>query len=192
MTALIFFTGLIVIYFALNTLVRELCRAGWIKELKLLAITERNRNRFGILRTELLSLARQENLNIRSPLLKELYGCYTILMRKPFLYREVVDSVLFLPNKIRSKENLHLSQEECNLLIQFAENFDELCKDYSFVYRYLARYYEHRRFGNIPLWLIIRHVVQKNEIQEAHTIKKAKEGLISFAEDELPGQLQTA
>ena len=69
MTTLIFLLGLVALYIALNILVREIYRASWIKELKLLAITERNRNRFGILRTELVSLARKEKLNIRSPLL---------------------------------------------------------------------------------------------------------------------------
>ena len=192
MTTLIFLFGLVACYIALNIIVREIYRASWVKELKLLAITERNRNRFGILRTELVSLARKEKLNIRSPLLKELYSCYTILMRKPDLYKDVVNSVLYLPDKMPSNKNWHLSQEEYNLIIRFAENFDELCKDYSFVYRWLARYYERHGSENISLWLKLRHIAENNEIQEAQTIKKAKEKLISFAEDKFHGQLQTA
>ena len=69
MTTLIFLFGLVACYIALNILVREIYRASWVRELKSLSITERNINRFGILRTELVSLVRKEKLNIRSPLI---------------------------------------------------------------------------------------------------------------------------
>ena len=193
MTTLIFLFGLVACYIALNILVREIYRASWVRELKSLSITERNRNRFGILRTELVSLVRKEKLNIRSPLIKELYSCYTILMRKPDLYKDVVNSVLYLPDKMRSDKNWQLSQEEYNLIIRFAENLDDLCKDYSLVYRWLARHYDrHGTTPNIPLWLNLRTLDRKNKVEEARTIRKAKETLTSFAEDKFHGQLQTA
>ena len=60
------------LYLVLSTFIRVIYQGKSVRELKRLAITERNRNRFGILRTKLMSLAREEKIDIRSPLFRGL------------------------------------------------------------------------------------------------------------------------
>ena len=155
MSPLIFLLLVVVaIYLVILAFFRVLFQRKEVKELKRLAITERNRNRFGALRTDLMSLAREKKINIESPLFQALYGFATTLMRNPHLYRDAVHGILILPNKIESTGNLNLSEDECKMLLLFAKNLDELCRDYSPIYRYAARYFDRRStIPQIPLWM---------------------------------------
>ena len=193
------------LYLVLSTFIRVIYQGKSVRELKRLAITERNRNRFGILRTKLMSLAREEKIDIRSPLFSGLYGCATILMRNPHLYKEAVNDILSFSDEIESTDGLSLSQNECELLVQYAQSLDELCRDYSPVYRHIAKYRDRRSsVPTVPLWIKIREVRQRDQIRRqieeaekgAQSIVKAQNNLISLAKEHSPpnsdfrGQLQ--
>lgn len=189
MSALFLMGVIFAALFILSTGIRELWRYKWIRELQLLAKTEKNRNRFGVLRTELMRLAREEELNVGSNTFRELYYLFTNLMRNPQSYQRLAGGILHLPDAIPRSDGRNtpfFTKGEAELLLRFAEFLDALFRDYSRPYRWIAKYYDfiHRRNLNFkwPLWIKI--VVLGREYQQAKEMHDAQEKIEIIAQKE--------
>jgi hypothetical protein len=106
-------------------------------ELQSLLRAERNRNRFGELRTELMDHVRTERVSVNSEHFRVLYRFLTLLMREPRQYDSVVSSILLseFSTKRVAGEAVEVERE---MYRKVAHAFHLLCLDYNFIYRMYA------------------------------------------------------
>lgn len=156
--------------------IREFARGKWIRDLKALAVQERNRNRFGELRTALMSMARDGAIDVRGERFQTIYGSLTILMRNPHDYEKAAWALLALPEH-RTVGMAPITKSEGELMLLLADRLDLLCRDYNALYRSLAWVLDHARGGSsnplhqLPLWLQVhlRQAERARPIIQART-----------------------
>jgi hypothetical protein len=196
----IFVTGAC-LYFALVLGATELARANWLRELRALTLRERNRNRFGAIRTRLLELSGEGKVDVKGPWFAWLYRSLTLLMRKPEEYETAANAILMVPDEARprAKGKVKIPEVEAQILLEYARGLDQLCRDYSKVYRFFAfshdlsmqrkamqdgRAFDPERFA--PLW-VKWHVFGVTKTMESmRPVFKAKKTLETMAGTECP------
>lgn len=163
-------------------LIREMLRVGWLRELQDLAVHERNRNRFGELRTRLVAMAREERIDLRSPHFAVLYRVLTLLMRNPHDYDKAARAVLEWEPKTSELSEHAATPDEAELLLDFARRMDLLCRDYSRTYRSLvgAIDWVRRRFGDdnrIPFLVFVYIGKHSRSMQRVTPVREASKKL---------------
>src|SRR5947209_7752866 len=148
------------------------------KQLKaaiLQAKCERNRDRFGELRTELMRLAREGEVDVKSEAFAVLFRSLTALMGSPSDYPGAVSALLRFSMKPGKGAAFSVTPREGRLLMEFAERLDLLCRDFDGVYRFIARHLDLRhdgtQKGEIPVlirfWLTTsRRKEQRRQFEE--------------------------
>jgi len=128
----------VAIFLLLANVARHFSRLGWKRELRRAVVKERNRNRFGVLRTQLMSDARDNVLDVHSPTFGSLYRGLTVLMREPHAYADAALAILALPSSGSGDEGRQATLAEKKIALAFADALDQLCRDFVRPYRFLA------------------------------------------------------
>ena len=155
-------------------------RRPMVKELRNIAVRDVNRNRFGIIRTRPMELARKGDVDVKDELFQSVYHSLTILMRNPNDYGLAAGVILNLEPK-KDRKVFYISVREREVLIHYAESLDRLCRDYSRLYRifsWLLDWSTDRK--SPPLW-VITHVERRSRIARAQKARKQLQELCSPA-----------
>lgn len=157
---------------------REIGQRAWRRELRETFIRDRNRNRFAILRDELLALARVNKIDVRSEFFQEAYRTLSELAWHPESHLPTTVSLLSPPKatEIRRKAE-HWSPEEIRLLLRVARCLDLMCRDYNRSYRAAAwlldrlEFADARKIYKAPLWVLMQ--LRSQKVEEARALRRA-------------------
>lgn len=168
-------------FYAVTLLAYELWRGPRIRAPILRLKCERNRDRFGELRTELMRLARDGEIELRSGAFAALYRSLTILMRSPSDYPTAVRFLLrsFSP---APAEPLPVTPREGKLLVEFANRLDALCRDFDATYRLFARCMDLANDGTARAEFppLLHLFIRRHELIKLKSVQKARARLIQF------------
>jgi len=89
----------VALFLLLANIARSLARRGWRRELSRAVVRERNRNRFGVLRTRLMAQSRDGVIDVKSPIFRSMYSGLTVLMREPHEYAKAALAIMTLPER---------------------------------------------------------------------------------------------
>jgi hypothetical protein len=130
----------------------DVLRAGRARDLRERVARERNRNRFGELRTRLLKMAVENRLDPRSSLFSAFYKSLTALMRNPHEFENAAQLVLTLPvpERLGAKRP---TRSEGEIARDFAHRLDLLCRDYFRFYAAGAWLIDRIDRKGHPLWV---------------------------------------
>lgn len=189
--------GLLLCCSTLFVLVTQLGRRHYFRQLEERLRRERNRNRFGELRTEMMRLVAIGELDVRSPFFVSVYRGLTGLMRNPHDSEAAVWHVLSLP--LPAGERKHPdwtpTRIEGMLAHEFSLRLDLLCRDYSRSYAvgalimrvaaFVRRHLDGRADvqGDVPDQLMDPHlwywagVARKAQQRKARSVVDAREKL---------------
>jgi hypothetical protein len=147
--------GLLLICVFIYVIACDLLRARRRRDLRRRLVCERNRNRFGELRTKLVRLAIGGELNPRSEIFTGAYKAMTTLMRNPDALEAAAQAVLTtLPPPEQQPQRHRPTRLEGEIVREFAVRIDLLCRDYSTVYLVASWILERvPRSDGTPLWL---------------------------------------
>lgn len=137
--------------------------AAKVRDLRRAVYIERNRNRFGELRTELVRAVKDDLVRADSPHFAALYMPLTVLMRNPHCYDDAAGRVLSLePSSLPRPAGQRETDFEAKLYMDFARAMDLMLRDYSWYYRMMAGLIERlapndgsplARLASLPMWL---------------------------------------
>jgi hypothetical protein len=121
---------------AIYVIVNDLLRATRMRDLRVRLQREKNRNRFGELRTQLVRLAIEGHLDPKSRIFKSVYAGTTTLMRNPYEFDAAASAILTIPAPPRRKRSglKKPTRAEAEVAEEFARRLDLLCRDFSRVY----------------------------------------------------------
>ena len=111
----------------------DVLRAPRTRALKDRLASEKNRNRFGELRTRLVRQAVERNIDPRSGLFSSFYRSLTALMRNPHEFERAAQLVLTLPAP-EQPGAIKPTRAEGEIARDFAKRLDLLCRDYFRLY----------------------------------------------------------
>lgn len=146
---------------AASVAVREGFRAKRLSTLREMATVEENRNRFGELRTRMMTHVREGRIDVRSDIFRTVYRTLTLLMKHPHKHRDAATEILRLPDPATATitGERPMQPEEISLVLDFSRRLDLLCRDFSGTYRLLAKLEDVssgvRAEGRVPLWVRI-------------------------------------
>lgn len=147
----------------------DIMRAPVMRRLHDRLTRERNRNRFGEVRTKLVRLAADGQVNPRSQLFMGMYGATTNLMRNPYALEEAAQAILTIPAPNSTRRRSRPTPIEGEIVRDFARRIDLLCRDYSHWYS-MAAWLNDRCDGPArtpPLWIrmILARAEQRKQIR---------------------------
>lgn len=125
--------GFLVLCVAIYVFACEIIRHKRMKVLGELLKRERNRNRFGQLRTRLVALAIDQHVDARSWFFPAIYRGLTALMRNPHDFEAAAQAILTLPASAGTRPK-RATPKEVEIALDFAKHLDQLCRDYSWPY----------------------------------------------------------
>lgn len=126
---------------AIVSFVLAILRLPAIRHLEEVAARTINRSRFGKVRTDLMSLAREGEVDVRSELFGILYGSLTILMRNPYDYSKASRMII----AAMSSPTATVAQRDSDarvlgpVALDFARALDKMCCDFFWGYRWAVR-----------------------------------------------------
>jgi hypothetical protein len=168
--------GFLVLCVAIYVLACEVIRSKRMKVLGDLLKRERNRNRFGQLRTRLVALAIDQQVDTRSWFFPAAYRGLTALMRNPHDFEAAAQAILTLPASAGTRRQ-RATPKEVEIALDFAKRLDLLCRDYSRPYAVGAWVLDLLGAGKgHPLWIRM-HAQSK----KARSLFAARERLESVA-----------
>lgn len=171
-----------------GVIIRELFRFRYINRLREMEVAERNRNRFGIMRTQLMGYVREGEIDIQSEMFRLLYTSMSVLMRNPHTYNEVSTKVITgLPKVVRSEKRTRrvVSENEAIMCLSFAENLILLIKDYSRLARWVLWVSPMKPRKHVPV--AVERIVKKSHsyIEEVEPVREASEQLEHYGNEVL-------
>ncbi len=127
--------GFLLLCVAIYVIACDLLRRPRMHALRTRLVLERNRNRFGQLRTKLVRLATAGELNPKSDLFAGVYQGITKLVRNPHAFEAAAEAVLTIPvPEELLQRGPRPTRVEGEIARDFATRIDLLCRDYSKIY----------------------------------------------------------
>jgi hypothetical protein len=163
--------------------VRDLLRAPRMYGLRKRLMRERNRNRFGELRTELVRQAAAGELNPRSQIFESIYRGTTSLMRNPYALEAAAQAILQIPAPEQQRgRGTRPTRAEGEVAQDFARRIDMLCRDYSKVYVASAWILDRLTgpWSRPPLW--IEMIAARAKLQRMRPMVEARKRLEGTAQ----------
>jgi len=130
--------GLLLFGVLFYVVVTQIVSAAYTHELRERLICERNRNRFGELRTAMMAMVAEDKIDPRSPFFAPMYGALTALMRNPGAHEAAAQHVLTMMPPKEGKPNYKPTELERDILREFSLRLDLLCRDHSRTYAFCA------------------------------------------------------
>jgi len=168
----------VALFLLLANIARSLARRGWRRELRRAVVRERNRNRFGVLRTRLMAQSRDGVIDVKSPIFRSMYSGLTVLMREPHEYAKAALAIMTLPERPPVEQPSRVTRAEAELALEFSDALDRLCRDFSRVYRFLAWCLDNMSpadKGQVrppPLWVQMLKRPKYGELQQVQNARK--------------------
>jgi len=167
--------GLLLLCVVIYVVVRDFLRAPRMHALRNRLRLERNRNRFGELRTNVVRLAVTGDLNPKSKIFRGIYSGTTNLMRNPYAMEAAAQAVLMIPAPW-PEGGPRPTKAEGDAAREFARRIDLLCRDFSKAY--VAAAWIIDRCGitdsGAPLWI---QMIQAREQQRIKAMVEARKRL---------------
>lgn len=144
---------------------RDVLRAPAMRRLEDRLTRERNRNRFGEVRTRLVRVAVEGGIDPKSHVFAGVYKGSTALMRNPYEFEAAANAILTIP-LLDQKRRPKPTKTEGAIARDFAHRIDLLCRDYSKWYRATAWLLDRctDRKLSAPLW--VRLIKERAERRE--------------------------